>query len=107
MPDSENVEELRDKIAKLTGRVTASRNPRYLRNRLADLRSMKQTDRGEPADQTVMTISMHPNTRKAAAMMADKLRVTRSHVVRVALKALATANGWHSIVKLIDDAEVG
>lgn len=92
------VHTLRESIAKLTGRKPVSADPRYLAQRLADLKARKE--QGEDIKHTVgdppslMTVSMPRTARDALSRILKKEKVSASELVRRSLALWASANGY-------------
>jgi HEPN domain-containing protein len=104
--DDNEIAELKVAIAKITGREPVSRDLRYLRDRIKDLKEMKREGAPVAAElprgQVVMSISMHGEAKDAAVALAQAQKLGFSALVRAALAEYARTRGFDQIADDID-----
>lgn len=79
-----NVQQLRKRIAKLTGREPQSDDESYLKQRLADLEATSSDEQHIPT-----SFSLTRGVKDAIAKLADKEKCSASEIVRRALRVYA------------------
>lgn len=105
-PKSQTVTELKAAISKLTGRVPASNDPRYLVDRLRDLRERKESGEnlkhktsGDPP--SIFSVSMPTSARSALDAIVKKEKVGISEIVRRALSYWGNSHGYRDEASVI------
>jgi hypothetical protein len=96
------IRELRTAITKLTGKTPTSEDPRYLRDRLAELKARK--DAGEDVKHktithSVFSISMPVEMRQAIDRIVEREKIGASELARRALALWAEENGYKTEAK--------
>lgn len=95
MPKNE-VAELKKSIAKLTTRTPVSNDPRYLTQRLADLRARQEAGENikhRSKEHAVISVSMSVDARRGLGKIEDRTKLGASEIVRRALELWAKQNG--------------
>lgn len=105
MPDlTQEVIELRAAIREHTGRAPQSKDPEFLKQRLADLRAAR--DASSTVDKSVVVpVSMHGRARDAAKRIADREGGGLSALVRRALAEFADRHGYKAEASAFDTEE--
>ncbi len=92
-----DIAEMRSEIAKLTKRVPASFNRRYLQIRLSSLRRLAPDElpRAQAIDRAVpLTISLGEKHRDLVVKMAAREKISVSSLARIAIDEYAARHGF-------------
>lgn len=103
---TDDVDQLRARVAKLTGRMPRSRDLTYLRGKLCALQEAQRNGedvhvRTSDEHAVPMSLSMLPSQREAVLKLCDKARLSTSALVRHALAEYAETHGHASIAKAL------
>ena len=103
----EEIRELREKIARLKGRLPRSQNLTYLRELHEELRTRVANGENvkvQRAEHTVpVSFSVLPSQLDALTKLCDKLKRSRSDVMREALAEYAAKHGHAGIARALTD----
>lgn len=98
-------DDLAVEIQRLTGRWPVSKDPRYLRNRLASLRRRSKggEDLVKPDSDTLITsVSMSRQAKDAIGRILDKRGIGMSALFRRAIAEWAARNSFRDEARIID-----